>query len=207
MALALQLSPQTLSPRPPTAHRSSPRAEPTLMGLTHRHARGSASHLAAPLTANSRARAHVLCLPLNSGFSRSASGDVLSRLGTRSRSGGVLQTSRSNRDRLVGAQTEASARSRRIDVASACGHVGAWARSERRPKSGPTNVSTTAPLEAQPDLRPGAPRSACGVRLAPAEPNRLRRSTAPSGARTRTSALRRSSEGSCLQRDPCCSTT
>jgi len=32
-------------------------------------------------------RAHVLCLPLNSGFSRSASGDVLSRLGTRSRSG------------------------------------------------------------------------------------------------------------------------
>ena len=94
-----------------------------------------------------------------------------------------------------------------MDVASACGHVDAWTRSERRPKSGPTNVSTTAPLEAQPDLRPGAPRSACGVRLAPAEPNRLPRSTAPSGATTRTSALRRSSEGSCLQRDPCCSTT
>jgi hypothetical protein len=175
-----------------------------------RYLRRSATLHAAPrdmLSANSRARAHVLCLPLNSGFSRSASGDVLSRLGTGSRSGGLLQTSRSNRDRLVGAQTEASARSRRIDVASACGHVDAWARSERRPKSGPTNVSTTAPLEAQPDLRPGAPRSACGVRLAPAEPNRLRRSTAPSGARTRTSALRRSSEGGCLQRDPCCSTT
>jgi hypothetical protein len=152
-------------------------------------------------------RAHALCLPLNSGFSRSASGEVLSRLGTRSRSGGLLQTSRSDRDRLVGAQTEASARSRRIDVASACGHVDAWAGSERRPKSDPTNVSTTAPLEAQPDLRPGARRSVCGVRLAPAEPNRLRRSTAPSGARTRTSALRRSSEGGCLQRDPCCSTT
>jgi hypothetical protein len=36
MALVLQPSPQTLSPRPPTAHRSPPRAEPTLMGLTHR---------------------------------------------------------------------------------------------------------------------------------------------------------------------------
>ena len=34
MALALQPSPQTLSPRPPTAHRSPQRAEPTLMGLT-----------------------------------------------------------------------------------------------------------------------------------------------------------------------------
>lgn len=36
MALALQPSPQTLSPRPPTAHRSPQRAEPTLMGLTPR---------------------------------------------------------------------------------------------------------------------------------------------------------------------------
>ena len=36
MALALQPSPQTLSPRPPTAHRSPQRAKPTLMGLTHR---------------------------------------------------------------------------------------------------------------------------------------------------------------------------
>src|SRR5947209_7152905 len=34
MALALQPSPQTLSPQPPTAHRSPSRAEPTLMGLT-----------------------------------------------------------------------------------------------------------------------------------------------------------------------------
>src|SRR5437763_16443747 len=34
MALALQPSPQTLSPRPPTAHRSPPRAKPTLTGLT-----------------------------------------------------------------------------------------------------------------------------------------------------------------------------
>ena len=36
MALALQPSTTTLSPRPPTAHRSPQRAEPTLMGLTHR---------------------------------------------------------------------------------------------------------------------------------------------------------------------------
>src|ERR1019366_762596 len=34
MALSLQPSPQTLSPWPPTAHRSPQRAEPTLMGLT-----------------------------------------------------------------------------------------------------------------------------------------------------------------------------
>jgi hypothetical protein len=145
------------------------------------HGVGLRRHRPAAAARRTVGRAHVLCLPLNSGFSRSASGSVLSRLGTRSRSGGVLQTSRSNRDRLVGAQTEASARSRRMEVASACGHVDAWARSERRPKSGLTNVSTTAPLEAQPDLRLGALRSACDVRLAHAEPNRLRRSTAPSG--------------------------
>src|SRR4051794_26291055 len=33
MAVALQPSPQTLSPRPPTAHRSPPRTEPTLTDL------------------------------------------------------------------------------------------------------------------------------------------------------------------------------
>src|ERR1035441_616976 len=37
MALSLQPSPQTLSPWPPTAHRSPQRAEPTLMGLTPMH--------------------------------------------------------------------------------------------------------------------------------------------------------------------------
>jgi hypothetical protein len=39
MALALQPSTTTLGSRPPTAHRSPQRAEPTLMGLTHRQER------------------------------------------------------------------------------------------------------------------------------------------------------------------------
>src|ERR1039458_4364252 len=52
MALALQPSPQTLSPRPPTAHRSPQRAEPTLTGLTPLQSRsrrtGAAAEQAVP---------------------------------------------------------------------------------------------------------------------------------------------------------------
>src|SRR5664279_2894374 len=40
MALALQPSTTTLSPRPPTAHRSPQRAKPTFVGLTPTHDRG-----------------------------------------------------------------------------------------------------------------------------------------------------------------------
>src|SRR3981081_695403 len=54
MALALQPSPQTLSPRPPTAHRSRQRAEPTLMGLTHRQSGDSARRGRSPAIGDRR---------------------------------------------------------------------------------------------------------------------------------------------------------
>src|ERR1019366_2989903 len=70
MALSLQPSPQTLSPRPPAAHRSPSRAEPTLTGLTHRWDRvdqkRAASRLPAVASTSSRSESRHLGRPTTS---------------------------------------------------------------------------------------------------------------------------------------------